>query len=281
MIEELCIQEEDLFTREEISNFLHMDLGSVRQFFEDKRASAIHNYSQAAKLRWEDPEYRSNVTVKMTINGIRRSQTTEGHRHLENLKLGRFTPEGIENHKHSLLAYFNTDEGKIHQDKFLTAGHAREAREKTRKTFHKKGKTYTNSSSQFKGVTWISQSQSWKAEIRVYNRRLYIGTYLNEIDAARAYNLAVIQYLGDYAYQNPIPSHYESQPIYRKPRFKSNSKYRGVRWLEKVQKWEAGVFLNRKRIYIGRFFNLVDALLAWNAANIKYGGLLAYQNPIP
>ena len=59
-------------------------------------------------------------------------------------------------------------------------------------------------SSCFKGVRFHTHSQKWRAEIKIDGRKIYIGCFANEIDAARAYNDKAQQLFGDFANLNDI-----------------------------------------------------------------------------
>jgi len=55
------------------------------------------------------------------------------------------------------------------------------------------GRNYASkdgSASKYKGVTWHSRYRRWYAHIKVGGRALHLGTYLDEDDAARAYDRA-------------------------------------------------------------------------------------------
>lgn len=58
-------------------------------------------------------------------------------------------------------------------------------------------------SSRFKGVCWSKRERKWQARIRVGNgKRLDLGMFKSEIDAARAYDEAALTAHGEYAYLN-------------------------------------------------------------------------------
>jgi hypothetical protein len=57
-------------------------------------------------------------------------------------------------------------------------------------------------SSSFKGVFWHTQAKKWQAQIKVNTRRIYLGIFISEIKAARAYDEAARKYFGDFAHTN-------------------------------------------------------------------------------
>ena len=67
---------------------------------------------------------------------------------------------------------------------------------------NKKGKQ--NSSSKYKGVNWSKSLQKWRASICVNKKRMHIGYYANEIEAAKAYNAAAEKLHGTFAFLNDV-----------------------------------------------------------------------------
>lgn len=65
-------------------------------------------------------------------------------------------------------------------------------------------KKRVQTSSQYRGVSFVTRSRKWRAGIEVEGRSINLGLFENEVDAAHAYNLAAKKYFGDGAYQNPI-----------------------------------------------------------------------------
>jgi len=57
-------------------------------------------------------------------------------------------------------------------------------------------------SSRFKGVHWNKRDKKWIARIGVEKRRINLGSFHDEEDAARAYDAAAKQYFGEYARLN-------------------------------------------------------------------------------
>ncbi len=56
----------------------------------------------------------------------------------------------------------------------------------------------------FKGVSFSKTDKKWKAGIEVNGKAINLGHFLQEKDAALAYNVAAKKYFGDIAYQNQI-----------------------------------------------------------------------------
>jgi hypothetical protein len=58
--------------------------------------------------------------------------------------------------------------------------------------------------SKHKGVYWNKVRLKWQAQIRHNNKRMSVGYFLSEIDAAKAYNKAAIKLFGEFANLNKI-----------------------------------------------------------------------------
>lgn len=57
-------------------------------------------------------------------------------------------------------------------------------------------------SSQFKGVSWNKNAQNWEAYVGVNLKKIMLGRFDIEREAARAYDVAAINYFGDFALLN-------------------------------------------------------------------------------
>lgn len=57
-------------------------------------------------------------------------------------------------------------------------------------------------SSKYKGVTWNTRLQRWVAQIGVNRKSIYIGSFKDETEAAKAYDKAARQHFGEFACTN-------------------------------------------------------------------------------
>lgn len=71
-------------------------------------------------------------------------------------------------------------------------------------------KSSTGCYSKFKGVTWYRRQHKWVTRITIDRRRVSLGYFDSEKEAALAYNAAAIQYFGGFAQLNNL-----SNPINR------------------------------------------------------------------
>jgi hypothetical protein len=56
----------------------------------------------------------------------------------------------------------------------------------------------------YKGVSFVKKNNTYKSAIKFNKRTIYLGYYIDPIDAARAYNTAAIKYFGEFANLNKI-----------------------------------------------------------------------------
>jgi len=59
-----------------------------------------------------------------------------------------------------------------------------------------------NSRSRYKGVCWHKRNKKWQASITKSGKRLYLGQYDDQIEAALAYDRKAEELFGQFAYLN-------------------------------------------------------------------------------
>ena len=65
-------------------------------------------------------------------------------------------------------------------------------------------KSKTNSSSRFKGVFWYKKYNKWQSALKINGKIKFLGYFIDEVSAARAYNEAAVKYFGEFAQLNMI-----------------------------------------------------------------------------
>ena len=61
-----------------------------------------------------------------------------------------------------------------------------------------------NNNNRYKGVSKSKKSKKWRSYINVNTKAIYLGSYPDEISAAKAYNEAAIKYYGEFALINDL-----------------------------------------------------------------------------
>ena len=62
----------------------------------------------------------------------------------------------------------------------------------------------THYNKRFKGVNWHRRVSKWQTSIRVDGKLRHLGYFIDEIEAAKMYNKAALQYFGEYARLNEV-----------------------------------------------------------------------------
>jgi hypothetical protein len=88
-------------------------------------------------------------------------------------------------------------------DKQNIISNLREASHK--ENMRNRGISKSKRTSKYKCVYWNERRQRWIAKMQANNKYIWIGTYFNEEDAARAYNEAALLHHGEFASLNDVP----------------------------------------------------------------------------
>ena len=59
-------------------------------------------------------------------------------------------------------------------------------------------------SSRYRGVGWDKSRNKWAAKISYYGRTINLGRFVNEKEAAVAYNIKALELFGEYSHLNRI-----------------------------------------------------------------------------
>lgn len=140
-------------------------------------------------------------------------------------------------------------------------------------------------SSQFKGVCFImgkgeNRVDRWVAYVTREKKRVHLGYYVSELDAAFAYNLKAKELFGEFAALNPLPLDYLA--THTEPELyahRKHSKYRGV-GKHKFGLWTATLTKDGKQVHATYHKTEQEAALAWNQAALQHHGPTARLNPI-
>lgn len=137
--------------------------------------------------------------------------------------------------------------------------------------------------SKYKGVIFSSENnrnKRWKAQIKVNYKRLDLGWYWTEEEAALAYNKAALEHFGEFACLNIVDisddfwKKVEEREAcnLRETKIKSiktySSIYNGVTF--ENGKWRSTVCINNQRINLGTYTSEIHAALAYNEAIERY-----------
>jgi hypothetical protein len=134
-------------------------------------------------------------------------------------------------------------------------------------------------SSVYKGVTKQPNSKRFICTMFVDGKRLYLGQYDEELDAAYYYNMNAKKYFGEFASLNTLPDGYiPKEEFLPKRRCKKTSKYRGVSYCNYMKQYKAGIRANGKAVHIGYFTTERIAAEMYNAYAVELHGEKAKLN---
>jgi hypothetical protein len=191
------------------------------------------------------------------------------------------------NGKNRYLGYFeNEEEAAKAYDKAARAHHG----EKAQLNFPAEGESGSRKSSKYRGVSWHKRGSKWQASIRHNGKIHSLGSFEVEEEAARAYDRAAKVHKrkkaqlnfedneeaakacdsaaraqhGENAQLN-FPAEGESGPT-------MSSKYQGVCWEKRSNKWQGRITYDGKRHSLGYFEGEEEAARAYDrAARAQHG----------
>lgn len=147
-------------------------------------------YPILSKYTWRSIS-KGNTYYAIKQIGSKKRKTLYMHRYIMGLQL----IDGTEIHPEILIDHINQcglDNRKIN------------LRISTKSTNAMNSKKRKNCSSKYKGVSWNKIHKKWEVYINLNKRRIRLGYYLNEQEAAIAYNNAAKEFHKEFACLNQL-----------------------------------------------------------------------------
>lgn len=136
------------------------------------------------------------------------------------------------------------------------------------------------STSKYKGVFWDTRKERWIAHITAKKKLIHIGSFLSEKSAAKAYDTYARKFYGSDVYLN-FPNEHLSEDDLRilvQKDTKSSSRYKGVTFISKCNKWRSRIIHKGKSIDLGLHDSEEDAAIAYDKEAKKLRGKSAKLN---
>ena len=141
------------------------------------------DYERVSKFKWHCTSEGYAATTLPRLNGHRK--TVWMHRYIMN------APDGIE------VDHVRSGGLDNRRENLRLASH-------TQNTMNRPSDR--GSLSRYKGVSFFKDGKKWHAEIQAHGKRIYLGRFISEIDAAIAYNEAAKKHHGEFAVLNEVLS---------------------------------------------------------------------------
>lgn len=129
----------------------------------------------------------------------------------------------------------------------------------------------SDSTTKYKGVRKSASGYQWQASITVDGKRIALGGYRTQWDAAQAYNAAALKYFKEFSRLNELPDcpDPDDLPLQTPPQ---SSRYIGVVYDKSRDKWLAqGPKIHGKSKRLGRYATQEEAARARDAYCIERG----------
>jgi hypothetical protein len=86
-----------------------------------------------------------------------------------------------------------------HRDGDRTNNHYENLRYATYTENNRNAKHRTDGASAYKGVSWVTKTKKWWAEIGLNRKRIFLGNFTDEREAGEAYNAAAVEHYKEFA----------------------------------------------------------------------------------
>ena len=146
------------------------------------------------------------------------------------------------------------------------------------------------STSGYLGVTLDKRKNKWIARIQIRSNKRNLGYFDTAEKAALVVNYHLKDLRGEFCRMNMVPDELmskEEQNLFiqsydQNPNIRSGntSGVRGVSWCKELGMWRAQIQKDRKKHIIGKFYNKMDAAIAYNEKAKGLYGDAAKLNPV-
>lgn len=131
-----------------------------------------------------------------------------------------------------------------------------------------RGKSYTNTTG-YKGV--VLKKGEYQAYIGQRPKHIYLGSYLDIIECAQAYDMMALFLYKEYACTNFARSQYDMDYVNKwatrildRKNTLNTSGYTGVHWSNDHYKWKAEIIYKGVRYFLGYHEDILDAARAYD-----------------
>jgi hypothetical protein len=114
------------------------------------------------------------------------------------------------------------------------------------------------------GVYKDNRYPTYRVDVWVNKKIIHIGSFLDVVEAAKEYDKAALFYLKDPNINFPelIKEYIKNPYVPNQARSKGTSKYLGVSYVKRGNKWQAKMRVGKKIIHIGYYKTEEDAAIA-------------------
>ena len=142
------------------------------------------NYERLRKYEWFCKKGRKSFYARRRVPTGKGGKETLVYMHQEVIKV----PEGM------VVDHINHDGMDNREANLRPATHC--------ENMYNRKKPSRTSYSKYKGVSWRKKTCTWQVQIKFKKKRIHLGTFCDEIEAAKAYDCAAIKYHGEFASLN-------------------------------------------------------------------------------
>jgi group I intron endonuclease len=156
----------------------------------------------------KNPEIGYNMVdggkgISNPVDSIRKaiSEKIKGRHHTEETKR-KINSRGRHHTEETKRKIGDANRGE--KNKRFGKKYSSEEREKVSRSFQGRKKKYKNCTSKYVGVSFVKSRNKWRAKIFYQKKEIHLGLFVNETDAAEAYNKKALEIYGENARLNII-----------------------------------------------------------------------------